>query len=154
MIEIHRMHNKSKIDNKEIVPLISNSSVSEAVQEFKENPMIMAVKHACKLHKAILVSICKYGRCVAEGPISIIDIWRRLSDLSHTVSSTSDLDFTFPLPDFDDFLRAIYCLEDRGILNYVSKFDYLNEDDYTLATALCHNDIMSALKGHPFLKFA
>lgn len=60
--------------------LVSVETVSRAVAEYRQNPLMIRTAKACALEKGILMSMCKHSKISGSLDMSLEDIWTRLHD--------------------------------------------------------------------------
>lgn len=93
---------------------ITVAMVNEAVNEYKQSPLIATVSKACSLDKAILVSICKFYNVTGLTEISLENIWERLCDFF--LESPKDPLIQLVKPSYPIFRTAIDRLVIQGLL--------------------------------------
>lgn len=153
-LEIHKvyMENNSQVDENTKIEI---ATIILAAEEHQASPMIFFTTNACLLDKAILISICRHCKLVAEGPISQTDLYHRLSDFLAIIKTKPNFaEYTLSIDGYYDFKYALERMCDNGMLK-------INNTDIelkwgaepTYITNLPHVDILGALKGHPYLSF-
>ena len=134
------------------IPKLSLAIVTKAAEEHKANPMTVGITKCCALDKAILVSICKHGRAVSEGPMTVMDIWKRLEDTLSAADKLPD-DCRVSVPPYYMFRQSLDRLVRQRLLHWTHRSSYSIDEDL-VAMNLSHSDVLAALRGHPFLQFA
>jgi len=108
-IEIFRQKQASAQAKEITVPM-----VNEAVNDYKQSPLIATVNKACGLDKAIMVSICKICNVTGLTRISLENVWERLSDFFD--EAQKDPLITLKRPPYPIFRAAIDRLITQGLL--------------------------------------
>jgi hypothetical protein len=60
--------------------LVTVETVSRAVAEYRQNPLMIRTAKACALEKGILMAMCKHSKISGSLEMSLEDIWARLHD--------------------------------------------------------------------------
>ena len=155
--------------------------VSKAVEEYKQNPLMIRTWNASALEKAILISMCKYCKITGATEISLEEIWNRLSDfivtekrmnqLGNVSSETSNVILESPeenraaileSPPYYVFESVIRIMCEQGMLKMHKPKSYTRFGlgsrscllfDCFFSTKLMPSDIAVALKGHRYLQY-
>lgn len=131
MEEIIRTEKNNEVST-EIQTTISKvpiSLVTRAVNEYKENPLMLRTANCCILEKAILVAMCKHAKITDTGNMTLEEIWDRLCYVidmdcrairsaggGSSFMSTEVTDFLPDVPPYYIFEGAVRRLSDQGVL--------------------------------------
>lgn len=59
---------------------VSVETVSKAVAEYRQNPLMIRTTKACALEKGILIAMCKHSKISGSLEMGLEDVWARLND--------------------------------------------------------------------------